>query len=419
MLNKGYLRFFQNIDPFVLIQLVFKYLHWWATYGRKFKQDRHEAVSISSEFLLREDIVHFGNQYILHSVFPPIPSKAFDNAMFPAVQRHLRLDKPLFPSWADVSLTYNCPLRCWHCSAEGHVHPKTDLSTKQWIHILAQLQSAGVYYIALTGGEPLIRDDLEEIVTSINSRSVVALATSGVGLSLERAKRLREAGLYYILVSLDHPIPAVYDRMRGRQGAYQSAIDALNFSHQAGLYTILQCVVTKEFVQQQTLFELVEIGKDLKVQEIRLRGVVPAGRLFSKDIATFLTDEDRKVLMADFAFFRKKPGYPKISLFEDFEHSERLGCNAGAMHTYIDSAGNVCPCDFVPLPFGNLLEEPFSEIWPRVRASLGNPRNQCLASYITIQTKDKNLNIPNLSTNEITELCNQYQHDTVRPGAYT
>jgi MoaA/NifB/PqqE/SkfB family radical SAM enzyme len=278
----------------------------------------------------------------------------------------------------------------------------------------------GVYYLGITGGEPLLRHDLEEIISSADQRSVLALATSGFSLTLERARRLKEAGLFYMLVSLDHRRLRRHDKLRGFDGAYKAAIDAMRYSKEAGLYTILQVAVTKKFVTERDgkeIWKLARLGKKVGVQEIRCRGVVPAGRLV-KNRAELLTEKDCQSLMQSANEINSQPDdYPKVSLFEEFEDPTRLGCNAGGMHVYVDCSGNLCPCDYVPLSFGNLDEDPFDSVWSDMRAVLDSPRKKCLALSVAddIAAYDGKLPLPVKLSREI---CQRHRTSEL-PGIYS
>ncbi len=413
---KQYLSLASLFDPITLASLIFKWLRWWATFGRQFQQNKQEPSPVSIDLICEERIVRFKSGYVIHSQLPPVGSEAFDNMAFPKKQRHLSASHPLYPSFANLALTSQCPLNCWHCSAHGHTRAQPDLAPATWKRIIQQLQDAGVYYLGITGGEPLMREDLEEIIACIDGRSVVAMATSGVGLTLERAQRLRSAGVFYLLVSLDDPQPDEHDRLRGFHGAYEAAINAMHLAREVGFYTIIQAIVTKEFVAHGTVCSMAELGKKIGIQEIRLRGVVPSGKVLRLDRDRLLSEQDSQKLLADISALRGSPAYPKLSLFEEFEHATRFGCNAGSMHTYVDSAGNLCPCDFVPMHFGNLAEEPFEAVWQRMRSRLGTPQTSCLANFTAAYAVGHEISTP-LSYEESCRLCQLYRKPEL-PGAY-
>src|ERR1700756_2710340 len=103
-----------------------------------------------------------------------------------------------------AGLTSPCPLRCVYCSnpLELAKH-REELDTATWIRVLAEAEELGVVQVSLTGGEPCVRDDLEEIVAAARRLDLYTnLATSGVPLPRERLERLRSAGLDNVQVSI-------------------------------------------------------------------------------------------------------------------------------------------------------------------------------------------------------------------------
>ncbi len=107
------------------------------------------------------------------------------------------------PLWLLAELTYRCPLHCVFCSNPlDYAAHSAELSTDVWCDVLSQARALGAVQLGLSGGEPLLRDDLEEIVAHAHRLGFyVNLITSGVGLSEERARRLKEAGLDHIQLS--------------------------------------------------------------------------------------------------------------------------------------------------------------------------------------------------------------------------
>jgi len=396
--------------------MVIKWLGWWLTTGRKYQQN-WRLGRVLFDFVGHERVVKFDGKCVIFSLVPPVPSPAFDNMMLPRKPRKAENNRVvLYPCFADVALTGRCQFNCWHCSAAGRVNSDDDLPLDAWRRIVSQLQEASVYYIGFTGGEPLLRDDLEDILASADERSVLALATSGLGLTAERAKRLKEAGLFYMLVSLDHPRPQVHDSHRRFDGAYAAAVQAMRYARAANIYTILQAAITKEFVAEKAIQPLAELGKDIGIQEIRCRGIVPAGRLAKINRAALLTEQDANTFVQIAEQINRQPDYPKISLFEEFERPSRGGCNAGSSLVYVDSRGNVCPCDFVPLSFGNLCEESFEDVWSRMRASLGMPQKDCLARYVADHVAEQYGKLP-LPPKVSREICRRYRTPEL-PGMY-
>src|SRR5262245_48958553 len=108
------------------------------------------------------------------------------------------------PLWLLAELTYRCPLHCVFCSNPlNYAAQSNELGTREWLDVLDQGRAMGAVQLGLSGGEPLLRDDLEQIVAHAHGLGFyVNLITSGVGLTEARARSLKETGLDHIQLSI-------------------------------------------------------------------------------------------------------------------------------------------------------------------------------------------------------------------------
>jgi len=358
-----------------------------------------------------ERIVRFGNQYIISSYVPPVPSRAFLTLLAGARDKpftdlaYVRRSAPLSTY---LSMTDRCTYNCVHCSAKLR-KKGPELTTSQWIKVIADLQDLGTSYIGFTGGEPLLRSDIEEIISSADDRSTTILFTNGKGLSLKRAQSLKKSGLFALSVSLDSADAEVNNRMRNDPDAFASALAAIRSARLAGLYTMVQAVVFRSELSREKLFALFRLVKAHGAHEIRIHQPVPSGRLlFLKDRGdTFYSEEDRKRLFKiQFAANRRLWGFPKVSSFPYTEGPDKFGCSAGLLHSYVTASGELCPCDFIPLSFGNVLKDNLKELYDRMSRAAGIPKPSCLAMEIAPHLRGKKLP---LSPEESTGLCRSGQ----------
>ncbi len=107
------------------------------------------------------------------------------------------------PLWLLAELTYRCPLHCVFCSNPvDYARQKEELSTEEWKRVFREARAMGSVQLGFSGGEPLLRDDLEELVAEASSLGFYTnLITSGIGLTEARAKALKKAGLAHIQLS--------------------------------------------------------------------------------------------------------------------------------------------------------------------------------------------------------------------------
>jgi pyrroloquinoline quinone biosynthesis protein E len=107
------------------------------------------------------------------------------------------------PLWLLAELTYRCPLHCVFCyNPTRYAAVQNELNTAQWVDVMTQARKLGAAQLGFSGGEPLLRDDLEELVQEAHRLGYYTnLITSGVGLNAARAQRLKDAGLDHVQLS--------------------------------------------------------------------------------------------------------------------------------------------------------------------------------------------------------------------------
>ncbi len=321
-----------------------------------------------------ERIVEFEDKIVFSLHIPPFPSKAFDR-FFEAGLKAKEGTK--IPGVVNIAVTHKCRYNCWHCSAA----PKKgkDLPLEIIVDAIKTFQDMGTSTFSITGGEPLLRDDITEIVASVDDRSSVFMFTSGYGLTEEKAKELKDAGLFGVMISLDHYKPEIHDKLRGYKGAYDKAMKGLKNAQNANLYVGLSCVITREMLQKDEVWKMLELAKNLSVHEIMMFEPTPVGNLFESDSCVLNIDERNQLIGYHKLVnkHRKYKKYPRISAFPYFESKDFLGCTAGYNIVYIDADGYIRPCDFTPLTFGNIKEEPIGDIWQKVNNAFNKPRGFC------------------------------------------
>lgn len=338
--------------------------------------------SIRALRLLRhEKIVEHGGKFIVSSFFPPIPTKAF----FRVFENYIN-DTPFqdfancmrrAPTSVHIALTNKCMYSCKHCC--NRFKGKNEMSTSEILDLISQLQDMGTALFGFTGGEPLLRKDLIEIIKAVDDRSVTILLTTGYGLDREKAKELKRARLFSTLISLDSSKEEVHDENRGYSGAYEIALKAIRNSLEARLYTMIATVATNENLGNGDMENLFKLGKELGVHEIRVGDMIPTGNLINLSPEDLLSQESREILKELHLKYNKKKDYPKISVFSYIESGEIFGCTAGVFHSYIDAEGNLYPCDFVPISFGNVRDKPIKELWQKMRETIRHPKRSCFA----------------------------------------
>lgn len=307
---------------------------------------------------------------------PPVGSTAF--------RRHLaglrRIASGAYvPLVAHLSLTDRCPCSCRRCSNLPCGQPDPPLSSV--LDLLSQLRQAGTATVAFTGGEPLLREDLSEIVEACGREMCSVLFTTGYGLTEERARSLRAAGLTAAFVSLDHYDATEHNRIRGREDAFESALHGIQAFRKHGIYTAVQAVVSRELLDDEPMTRFLRFCQGLGVHEVMLLEPVPVGG--RKDTCAALRDEDRQRLMALQRHAMRNRSLPKINTMPFLEGPDFFGCQAGFCFLYVSTSGEVLPCDLVPVSFGNVFQTGVPVILTRLGACFAQPSCSCLAHEVS------------------------------------
>ncbi len=371
---------------------------------------------------LHERILPAGGGYLVSSFLPPIPSRAFEQLFTATPGEATRFDEHIqarrtAPISLFMAVTGRCAYRCWHCSAANQAG-LPDPSLDQLRSVIAQLQDMGTSILGLTGGEPLLRKDLEDLVAAIDDRSVSILYTSGMGLTRDRASGLAQAGLFAAGISLDRVDAATFDKMRGNTGAWDAAVASVDHFRSTGrTHVMVQCVADPGFLARGEHEMLARLAKKIGAHEIRFLEGMPAGRLSECGRDGLLGPADREVLLRFQRRANWSSHYPKVTVFAHTESAEMFGCGAATQHSYLDAQGNLTPCDFVPLGFGNAFQEPLAELWKRMNQAVGIPRSRCLAFEIQEHLASRSQERP-LPLEASLMACSQCQKEPRLPRFY-
>jgi len=176
------------------------------------------------------------------------------------------------PLYLKVKLLFGCNLRCQMCNHWRTPRPD-HLTAHRLKGVLAEVAALGCRKVHFTGGEPALRPDLEEIVahsTALGLRST--LTTNGTLFTRERARRIVEGGLRGVNVSIDSPVEAVHDEIRGLAGSWARAVAGAKNLHKEArrgkLAISLNTVVTR--LNWATLADLPRLAEKLGARAIRL-----------------------------------------------------------------------------------------------------------------------------------------------------
>ncbi len=272
------------------------------------------------------------------------------------------------------NLTRRCNLACAHCYiAAGSWHAaRSELSTERCHEILDQLLAVNPNpMLILTGGEPLLRDDLEELARhASDAGATVVVGTNGTRLTDDRIHSLMEAGVTGVAVSIDSLDPVYHDRFRHGDGALQDTLDAIDRLREHRLDFVIQTSLTRG--NRAELPRLVEWAAEKGAVSFNLYFLVPTGR--GEGMQGLSPDENEEVLreLAELeAAYRGRLMVRSKCQPQLMRHvnegsplqNYRTRCPCGVQYCRITPEGKVTPCPYLPIEAGDLAEQSFGEIW--------------------------------------------------------
>jgi MoaA/NifB/PqqE/SkfB family radical SAM enzyme len=258
------------------------------------------------------------------------------------------------PPFITIALTYRCPCRCVHCGAGA---PKgdaaDDLDTDEFKRVMDQAAKMGALQVTFTGGEPLLRDDLDELVRHGHGLGLLTrVNTSGLLLTQERAGRLRDAGLTQCAVSIDDATADVHDRLRGVPGAHKCALAGIENLRHAGILCQINIYAARRNVTQG-LENVIALGRRLGVLAVYIILPTATGRWENSFDQALTEEEKRRVRSLQETTF--------VHLELATRHTPCGVCQKGVL--FVSPRGDVTPCPFVPYVFGNVREHRLVDIW--------------------------------------------------------
>ncbi|MBL8968221.1 MAG: radical SAM protein [Spirochaetaceae bacterium] len=280
------------------------------------------------------------------------------------------------PILGELALTYRCNARCRFCYAGcGEAAAGNELSTAEAKRIIDLFKDvAKIPFFSFTGGEPLLRGDLEELAAHAVARGLrVNLITNGSLATPERAKRLKAAGIDTAQVSLESADPATHDALCGLEGAWRRTVAGIAALRAAGVSVQTNTTVTA--ANRAGLASLPAFLKGLGVSRFSMNLFIPSGRGLGEEGLFVPYSEIGRVVDAvrktahreglDFLWYSPTP----YCLYNPVARGlGNKSCAAADGLLHVNPRGDVLPCSSWPEPLGNLLERPFAEIWFSERA---------------------------------------------------
>jgi heme b synthase len=291
------------------------------------------------------------------------------------------------PKWIAWEITRRCNLKCVHCrsSSEIEVSGHPDFSLEEAERILDDIASYANPVMVLSGGEPLLRDDVFDIAAYGAKKGLrMCLATNGTLVTEQICQQIKQADIKMVSLSLDGAKASTHDDFRNQQGAFSGTMNAIKLFNQYEIPFLVNSSFTER--NKDEIPAIYKLVKQLGATAWYLFMIVPTGR--GEDIMTELIPADiyDEILAWHYEVEKKEddllmrptcaPHYYRIvrqkakeegDLFKrrslKFSTGGSKGCLAGQLICLIDVDGNVQPCSYFPKFAGNIKKEPFQQIW--------------------------------------------------------
>ncbi|MEM0488099.1 MAG: radical SAM protein [Candidatus Bathyarchaeia archaeon] len=278
---------------------------------------------------------------------------------------------PLIVSW---NVTLKCNLKCPHCYINAAERELPDeLSTEEAKLLINQIAEVSRPLLILSGGEPLLREDIFELIQYGTERGLrMAMGSNGMLIDDEVARKLKKVGIKTVSISLDSSIPEQHDEFRGVKGSWERAIRAIKALRNNDILVQVNTTVTKQNYDE--INDIMTLAEQLGVENFHLFFLVPTGRgVKINDISPVMYENMIRGILANITRHKLNvkptcaPQFMRIvkQTSVSIKHIQAMmrGCIAGLYYCRIYPTGEVTPCPYLPIKLGNIRERSFKDIW--------------------------------------------------------
>ena len=289
---------------------------------------------------------------------------------------------PLVMSW---NVTRECNMKCSHCYINAtDTKLNNELTTSEAKNLMDQIYQVSRPLLILSGGEPLLRPDIFELISYGSKIGLkMGLGSNGSLIDEAAARKLKVAGVATVSISLDSHIETQHDEFRGVTGAWKKAVEACKALRRNNVLVQVNTTLTQQNYSQ--IDDIMLLAETIGVENFHLFFLVPTGR------GTKLTDispeKYEEMITKTFAKTSNHtlnvrpscaPQFMRIAKDLGLDMRQWIrGCIAGLYYCRIYPNGDVTPCPYLPIKLGNIREKSFKEIWfnSKVLNDLRNPNS--------------------------------------------
>jgi len=322
--------------------------------------DRFVGVLNSLKVIAKVD---GANVYNLYN--PPQPTKAGLRAL----ERKLKevVFGTVFPATANFAVTFKCQCRCVHCSADPFIDPeREELSTEELKDAIRGAVELGSSLVIFTGGEPMLRPDLCELIATVDrDKAMPMMFTNGQFLTEENVGKLKEAGLMTMNISIDSGDPEIHNKLRRIPNLFQEAVAGGRRAMEAGILVGLSTYSNSRALKEGSLERLLQFAQEEGFNEVTIFDCVPSGK-WLKDFDIVLSPDEKKQTIELAEKYHQMDHPMGVVAQSKVNSPEGAGCFGAYSQFYLTAYGDMNPCDFNPISFGNVRDLPVQLLWQKM-----------------------------------------------------
>lgn len=289
------------------------------------------------------------------------------------------------PKWIAWELTERCNLSCIHCRCSADMYHKDYFNTDAAFKLIDEIASRYNPVMVLTGGEPLLREDVFDIAKYGTDKGLrMAMATNGILVNDKTCEKIKTSGIKIVSLSLDGKNAQTHDDFRKAKGAFNGTVRAARLFKKHDIPFIINSSFTQR--NKDDIPEVYKLAKSLGATAWYLFLIVPTGR--GENLLNELVQADEYEEILKWHFDREMeendilvrptcaPQYYRIALQNSYRNGIKYkrrnlkfstggskGCLAGQLIALITANGDVKPCSYFLRSAGNVFKTPFHKIW--------------------------------------------------------
>jgi len=326
------------------------------------------------------------------------------------------LDGGRYPISGTMELTERCNLTCKHCfinkPANSVAIKDQELNKAEWFEVIDQMANTGCLFLLITGGEPLLHPDFEEIlVHTRKSGMLVSLFSNGTLLTPRIVDLLAEWGLQSLEISLYGATQETYERVTGQPGSFRRCLEGIELAQQRGLKlglkSVLMTINKHELPQMKALAS--DYGLDFRYDSLLWPRI--DGNLISKNRFQLSAEEMLSLDRDDVDRYQDLLETSNNYKDQIVRAGKVFNCGAAHRSFHVDAKGYMSPCIMVRRPAYSILEYGFVEAWEKVGTSremlrlLGTQCESCRIGALCRQCPGWSLAVHDDYETPVDEIC--------------